>query len=336
MITPEIKECFHNKNILVTGGTGLVGREVCRILLEWGSKVTSISMDDLEPTLGVNYWKGDLFDFNLCKKVIRGFDFVFHLAGVKGSPLMSNLRPAKFFVPVVMMNTNVLEAAKLNAIPRLVYTSSIGAYKFQSTFSEDSVFSQGKYETPMDGFPGWAKLIGEMQIETYRITNPFTVDKWAIIRLGNTYGPGDNFDPDNAMVIPSLIAKIARGDNPVSVIGDGRQVRDFLYSTDAAMGIILAAFHTPPNFINVGSGVGVSIDTLLQTLQKVQNFRFTYDNTNFSDTSSYREKVMDISYAHEFMHFVPTIPLSEGLEKTFNWYLSHSQEHLRKANYFRV
>ena len=333
MLPPHISEHFKGKRVLVTGGTGLVGREVCRLLVEMGSQVTSISMDNLKISPDINYWKVDLFDFNLCKKIIKDFDHVFHLAGVKGNPLLSSIRPSKFLVPILMMNTHVLEAARLNHIPYLLYTSSIGAYP-PGEFKEKFIYSaEAKYPTPMDGYPGWAKLMGEMQIDAYRRSQE-RVEGWVVVRLGSTYGPGDNFDPDNAMVIPSLMAKITRGDNPLKIIGDGLQVRDFLYSTDAAVGIILASRSNVLPYVNIGSGKGHSIRQLLEMLQQMRPFRITYDNTNFHSNQSCRTKVLNTEYATEELNFVPRVSLKEGLLKTWNWYLANLEEHRNKMNYF--
>lgn len=333
MLPKEIAKHFSNKTALVTGGTGLVGRAVCAILVSTGCKVTSMSMDNLELDPMVNYWKGDLFDFNLCKKVIRDFDYVFHLAGVKGSPKMSALKPAKFFVPTVMMNINVLEAARLNKIPRLVYTSSIGAYSNNGDLREEPIDPRlTEFPSPMDGYPGWGKLIGEMQINTYRKTYPFVVDGWTICRLSSTYGPGDNFDPENAMVIPSFLSKIMAGEK-LTVVGDGTQTRDFLFSADAALGIILAGFYTARPFINIGSGKGTTIHTLLETLQKIHPFRYEYNYTNFHD--NHKSKVLNTDYAKARMGFVASTSLEDGLRITWDWLCRHKSEHLNKINYFR-
>ena len=117
----------------------------------------------------------------------------------------------------------------------MLYTSSIGAYQSAEIFrEEDSDFGK----PPMDMFPGWAKRMAELQVDAYRIQ--YGLDNFAIVRPSNIYGPGDNFDEANAMVIPTLMARVKRGDKPVLIWGDGSAVRDFLHATDCARGIILA------------------------------------------------------------------------------------------------
>ena len=131
-----IAEIFSDRKVLITGGTGLIGREVGKILVEAGANVTVVSLDSLMPIDRVKYIHGDLTDLNFCLEVTKNIDFVFHLAGIKGSINVTKSRPASFFVPLLMFNTNVLEASRRNGVKKLVYTSSIGAYPAAEIFEE--------------------------------------------------------------------------------------------------------------------------------------------------------------------------------------------------------
>ena len=84
----------------------------------------------------------------------------------------------------------------------------------------------------MDMFPGWAKRMAELQIKAY--AKQYGLNTYSIVRPCNVYGPGDNFDPKNAMVIPTLMQRIFNKENPVVVWGDGSAIRDFAYSSDVA------------------------------------------------------------------------------------------------------
>ena len=85
---------------------------------------------------------------------------------------------------------------------------------------------------PMDMYPGWAKRMAELQIKAY---NEEYGINWSVVRPCNVYGPGDNFDPRNAMVIPSLMMRIKNGENPLKVWGDST-IRDFAYANDITKG----------------------------------------------------------------------------------------------------
>lgn len=305
----------------------MIGREVVRLLLDVGCKVTSVSLDDLQPDPRAQYIKGDLSDLRFCLDVTDGIDYVFHVAGIKGSVVVTKEKPASFFVPLLMMNTNMLEAARRNNVKAALYTSSIGAYPSAEVFREsDNDFSQ----PPMDMFPGWAKRMAELQVEAYKIQYGLT--NFSIVRPSNIYGSGDNFDEANAMVIPSLIARVARGDSPVLIWGDGSAERDFLHATDAAIGIILACVRgTDSKPVNLGCGYGITIRELVETLQKVTPFEAFFDT---SKPSGFKKRVMDQTHAEKQIGFKPQVSLEDGLRQTWQWYLENQQEHLKKQNYF--
>lgn len=316
---------FQDKKVLITGGTGLIGREVTRLLITLGAKIKVISLDNIRPYAEVEYVKGDLTDLNFCLQQTNDIDYVFHLAGIKGSIEVTKSRPASFFVPLMMFNTNVLEAAKRNGVEKLVYTSSIGAYSSAEVFIE----TENRDSVPQDMYPGWAKRMAELQIKAYK--EEYGLD-WSVVRPCNVYGPGDNFDPENAMVIPSLMNRIASGENPLKVWGDGTAVRDFAYSEDVARGVIQALhFGTRGDFVNLGSGVGYTIKELIDTMQEFIDFEYEFDE---SKPSGFPKRVMDISRAKEWIHYSPNTSLREGLEITWNWYKENPIEYLQRQNYF--
>jgi GDP-L-fucose synthase len=316
------------KKAIVTGGSGMIGREVVRLLLDAGCFVKSVSLDNLQPDSRATYIKGDLANFEFCQEITSGIDYVFHVAGIKGSVVVTQEKPASFFVPLLMMNTNIIEAARINGAQKLVYTSSIGAYAPSEVFSENK---DDLLKAPMDMYPGWAKRIAEMQIMAYKIQ--YGMNNFSIVRPSNIYGPGDNFDEVNAMVIPSLIARIARGDDPVMIWGDGSSERDFLYSSDAAVGIILACIRgTDSKPVNLGCGYGISIAELVQTMHQITDFKEFFD---VSKPAGFPRRIMNLDLASKLIGFKPQVELVDGLRATWNWYIRYSDEHLNKKNYFR-
>ncbi|MEK7615686.1 MAG: NAD-dependent epimerase/dehydratase family protein [Patescibacteria group bacterium] len=327
MIASEVLNNFENKKVLVTGGTGMIGREIVKILADAGAKVIIVSLDQLIVDDRADHVLGDLTDFAFVKKITEGMDYVFHVAGIKGSIEVTKSKPASFFVPLLMMNTNVLEACRINNVNKVVYTSSIGAYASAEVFRE----GENQDGPPMDMFPGWAKRMAELQVEAYRIQ--YEMKNFAIVRPCNVYGPGDNFDPENAMVIPTLMARIFRKENPVVIWGDGSAVRDFAFSRDVAEGTILALHHgTGGSFVNLGSGQGVTIKELVETLRTFLDFNYVFDTTK---PSGFPRRVMDIARAREVIHYNPTTSLRDGLEETWKWYLEHQDEYLKRKNYFK-
>jgi GDP-L-fucose synthase len=316
---------FAGKNCLVTGGTGLIGRHIATILVEAGAKVKVVSLDRLQIHSDVEHVYGDLTDLSFCLDQTQGMDCVFHVAGIKGSIEVTKSRPASFLVPLLMFNTNLLEAARRNGVKKLVYTSSIGAYSSAEQFLE----TENRDGPPMDMYPGWAKRMAELQIAAYR--EQYGLD-WSIVRPCNVYGPGDNFDPNNAMVIPTLMMRIHRGERPVSVWGDGSAIRDFAFSRDVAIGTIQALYYgTRGDFVNLGSGVGYTVRELVETLREFIDFEYEFDVTK---PSGFPRRVMDISRAREWIHYDPQTSLRQGLEETWNWFKNNQGEYMHKKNYF--
>lgn len=327
MMADSFLRFFHGKSILVTGGSGLIGRQIVKRLVKAGASVRSVSLDEIHVEGKVEYLKGDLCDFGFCRRIVKDMDAVFHVAGIKGSIEVTKSKPASFLVPLLMMNTNMLEACRVNKVDRVVYTSSIGAYSSAEIFKEKEGEEEGP---PMDMFPGWAKRMAELQVRAYQLQ--YGLKHYAVVRPCNVYGPGDNFDPANAMVIPTLMRRIFSKEDPVVIWGDGSAVRDFAYSGDVADGVILALYHgTAGRYVNLGSGIGYTIKELVETLQSVVPFRAQFDSTK---PSGFPRRVMDISLARELLGYDPQISLREGLWHTWNWYVEHHDEYLQRQNYF--
>lgn len=327
MIKDEVLQSFYKKNVLVTGGTGMIGRQIVRILCDVGAHVKVVSLDRLNVHPHAEHVLGDLSNFEFCKGITSDMDYVFHVAGIKGSIEVTKRMPASFFVPLLMMNTNVLEACRINNIQKAVYTSSIGAYGSAEVFRE---LEDSEENPPMDMFPGWAKRMAELQVKAYKIQ--YNLDNFAIVRPCNVYGPGDNFDPSNAMVIPSLMYKIYHNEDPVIIWGDGSAIRDFAYSEDVAEGVILALYHgTRGGYVNLGSGRGYSIKELVETLRSFVHFNYEFDPEK---PSGFPKRIMDISLARKLIHYNPTTSLLNGLKQTWDWFVKNQDEHLNKKNYF--
>lgn len=327
MIKEEILGSFAKKNILVTGGTGLIGRQVVDILYSAGAHIKVVSLDKVVINKGAEHIYADITDFAFCKQLTKDMDCVFHLAGIKGSASVTEKKLASHLIPALMMNTNMLEACRINNVGKILFTSSIGAYPSAEIFKE----SEYKLDSlPMD-FGGWAKRMAELQIHAYKVQ--YNLENFSIIRPSNVYGPGDNFDPENAMVIPSLMYRIYHKEDPLLVWGDGSAIRDFVYSRDVAEGAILALYYgTKANFINLGSGRGHTIRELVEILNSFIRFNYKFDATK---PSGFPKRVMDIAFAMQSINYNPTTSLLDGLKETWDWFVKNQGEYLKKKNYFK-
>jgi len=321
---------FKDKKILVTGGTGLIGRPLVEMLIAKGAKVRIASLDD--PSRAhpeAEFRQVNLSRFENCLEVCQNINYVFHLAGIKGSPAMTMKNPASFFVPTISFNTNMMESARQSGVERYLFTSTVGVYAPAEVFQEDDVWKT--FPSENDKFAGWAKRMGELQAEAYKIE--YGWDKIAIVRPANVYGPYDNFDLDNAMVIPSLIKRALDGENPFVVWGDGSPIRDFIYAEDVAKGMIVALEKCPGYPLNLGSGIGHSIKEIVKII--IDNLekkpKVVWD---ISKPSGDKKRLMDISKA-KALGWQPEISLERGIREVMEWYKKNKDIINKRYNVFR-
>jgi len=212
------------------------------------------------------------------------------------------------------MNFNLLEAARITKVDRYLYTSSVGVYAQAEILREDDVWKT--FPSKNDWYPGWGKRMGELQIEAYRIE--FGMKNLVMVRPANVYGPFDNFDSQNAMVIPSLIRRVVAGENPLVVWGDGSAIRDFVFAQDVARGMILAMSAGITDPINLGSGTGITIKNLVETIVKQSDNKpeIVWDTSKVGGDA---RRLMDISRAKS-IGYAPSVSLEEGTRETMKWY----------------
>jgi len=310
---------FENEKVLVTGGSGMIGRSLVNLLLKRGAIVTIADLTKpVDLPDGVEFVQVDLRFFDNCLDICKGKDYIFHLAGVKGSPKMCVEQPVDFMVPMLQFNTNMTQAAFESNVKWYLYTSSVGVYSPAEVFYEESVWDT--FPSPNDKYAGWAKRIGELQTETY--SKQYGWDRISIVRPANVYGPYDNFNPNNAMVVPSLIRKAQESDI-LEVFGDGSPIRDFIHADDVAKGMLHVVENKITEPINLGSGGGYSIKNLVDLVLKYSGRDIPVkwltdapsgDMKRLMSTDKMKEYGLDI-----------TVSLEEGIKSTTDWFLNNKE-----------
>jgi len=309
---------FDNKSILVTGGTGMIGQQLVKLLLVRGANIRIVSLDD--PSRAhpdTEFLSLDLRYFDQCLEACEGVDMVFNLAGIKGSPAMSARKPASFFVPTLQFSINMMEAARRQGVEKYLFTSSVGVYSPTEIFYEDDMWKRPPSEN--DRFAGWAKRMGELQAEAYKIEHGW--EDVYIVRPGNVFGPWDNFDSKNAMVIPSLIRRVVDGDNPLVVWGDGSELRDFIHARDCARGMIEVVESELRQPVNLASGKGVSIREIVEIIAGMVSPvpELIWD---VEKPSGDKKRILSTERAKS-IGFCPRISLADGIRETMEWYESN-------------
>jgi GDP-L-fucose synthase len=306
------------KKVLVTGGTGLIGQQLIKFLKEEGANIRIVSLDNnsLVPP-DIEFMQLDLMNFDNCKKACENVDVVFNLIGIKTSPKIIKEKPANIFVSYLRFNTNIIEAARQSNVGWFLYVSTIGVYSPTDVMSEDELWNG--FPSKHDWYGGWAKRMGEMQLETYKIQ--YGLNNYSIIRPANVYGPYDDFS-ETSMVIPSLIKRVYNKENPFVVWGDGTSIRDFIYSEDVARAMIFAVTNEINEPVNVGSGKGISIKDVVNTVIEISDYipEIIWD---ISKPSGDKQRILNTNKLNNY-GFTPKINLKDGLTKTLEWYKLNS------------
>ena len=302
-----------DKRILVTGGAGFLGKQVVDQLSLAGADLDKITIPRSREL--------DLCKLENCEKAVKDQDIVVHLAAHVGGIGLNREKPAELFYDNLMMGAQLIHAAYQAGIEKFVCVGTICAYpKFTPVpFKEDDLWNGYPEET--NAPYGIAKKALLVQLESYRLQYGFN----GIYLLPvNLYGPEDNFDPNSSHVIPALIRKVyeaqQRGDKKLPVWGDGSPTREFLYSTDAARGIVMATQkYNEPAPVNLGTNHEVAIRDLVEMICELMEFEgeivWETDKPNGQP-----RRCLDTQRAKEKFGFVAETEFRQGLKNTIDWY----------------
>ena len=305
--------------ILITGASGMVGKHLVDMCLDKGYYVRGIDIRLDDRYLEKKYWgdnfdffQADLRDFDRCKVLVDDIDVVFHVAGVKGSPKRAAEQPNDYFTPMLQMNTNMAEAARLQGVDWYVYTSTVGVYQPAEVFKEDDVWKT--YPSENDKYAGWVKRLGELQLDCFE--THYGLKNYSIVRPANIYGEYDEFGEEST-VIASLVKK-GCNDKLLSVWGDGTPIRDFIHAEDVARGILMSYENKITEPINLGSGDGVRIKDIASIVATHYGKEIEYDTTTPNGDN---KRLMDMTRANSY-GFYPEVDLETGIKRVIKYYES--------------
>jgi len=302
-----------SSRILITGGTGLVGRSLFSALANDGfSNVISVgSRDcDLRDTAAVSRFISEIAP-----------DYVFHLAarvhGIGGNTRYKS----DILVDNVLINTNVVECSRRAGVKKIVAMGSGCVYpelKGQEELFEDQVWI-GPPHSSEDSYAHSKRLmLAQLNAakEQYGLSSAFVIS-------GNLYGPHDSFNAEEGHVIPSLVAKFFdayRENKPVKVWGSGVAIRDFSYCDDTAAALI-AILRNVEGPVNMGSGMRHRIRDIVETLQQLTNVSVEWDSSK-PDGQLVRYYNLD---KLKSTGFKAKVGLVDGVRRTYEWYAENSE-----------
>jgi GDP-L-fucose synthase len=304
---------LHNKRILVTGGAGFLGKQVVAQLCQAGADAGKITIPRSRDR--------DLRRWENCQKAAAEQDILIHLAAHVGGIGLNREKPAELFYDNLMMGAQLIHAAYEAGVEKFVCVGTICAYpKFTPVpFKEDNLWNGYPEET--NAPYGIAKKALLVQLQSYRQQYGFN----GIYLLPvNLYGPEDNFDPNSSHVIPALIHKVheaqQKGETRLFVWGDGSPTREFLYSTDAARGIVMATqAYNAPDPVNLGTNYEISIRDLVELICELMGFEgeivWETDKPNGQP-----RRCLDTTRAKKMFGFTAQMDFKQGLKHTIDWY----------------
>jgi GDP-L-fucose synthase len=311
--------------ILITGGTGLVGNAMRRIL------------DETETTHECVYLSSkdyDLTNYDECDKCFKDHkpDIVIHLAANVGG-LFKNLNyKVDMFETNMSMNTNVLKACHKNNVSKCVSCLSTCIFPNDTTYPiDETMLHNGPPHYSNDAY-AYAKRMVDVQSQAYH--DQYNKMFVSVIPT-NIYGPQDNFHLEDSHVIPALIHQCylaKKGFRPFIVRGTGKPLRQFIYSDDLAILILKVALcyeDKEPIILSVPEKDEVSIEDVAKIISKKMDyennlyFDHHYSDGQYKKTANNNKLMKWLNAPFEFT------PIEVGLERTIDWFIEN-YETLRK------
>lgn len=326
-------EFYNGKRVLVAGGTGTVGMSLVPELQRRGADVTVVSLDSREYaeavlSKGTTFINDDLMSDAACLCHTMETDVVFDMVGIKGSTLTNDKNYSRMFVSYIKFQTALMDAAAKNKVLSYLFAGSVCSYpRMTSPKNEDEMWNGLPVQN--DRFSGLVKRVGEFQASAYHEEGSWHGAR--IIRFSNVYGPGDDFNPATAQVIPALIAK-SLNSNHVKVHGDGTAVRDFIYAEDAAYWACEAAEKLPPcTPTNIAAGRGVSIREVCETIKEFLPVEFEFMPQSYSGDPV---RILSTDRAKKLLSFYERTSLREGIKKSIEWYRANKDVAALKGKFY--
>ncbi|MDS7720085.1 GDP-L-fucose synthase [Pantoea ananatis] len=318
------------KKVFIAGHRGMVGSAILRQL----SKRTDIEIITKTKEELNLLSKKDVEEFFQSSEI----DEVYLAAAKVGGIHANNQFPAEFIYENMLIECNVIHAAHLANIPKLLFLGSSCIYpKFATQPIKESALLTGELEQTNEPY-AIAKIAGIKLCESYN--RQFGRDYRSVMPT-NLYGENDNFHPENSHVVPALMRRfheaMLNDDSEVIVWGSGNPMREFLYVDDMAEASIFVmeldnatyANNTAPmlSHINVGTGIDCSIRELAQTVAEVVGYKgeIKFDSSKPDGTP---RKLLDVQRLKD-MGWSYSTDLNVGLTKTYNWFLEN-QNSFRK------
>ncbi len=319
---------LQNKKVLITGGAGFIGSNLCESFLNSGNDVRCLddlstgSRDNIAAFLDhprFEFIEGDIRDVETCRTAVKGIDVILHQAAL-GSVPRSIKNPLTTNAVNITGFLNVLDAAREAGIKRVVYAAS------SSTYGDSQKLPKVENEIGMPLSPyAVTKYVNELYAHVY--SNLYGIETIGL-RYFNVFGRRQSPDGAYAAAIPKFIQTFMAHQSP-EVHGDGLQTRDFTYIDNVIQMNHLAALTQNPEAVNQVYNVAVGErTTLLDLIEVIRKALIRFD-TEIADVplqfvpgrrGDVRDSLADISKAENLLGYQATHVLKKGIDEAINWY----------------
>ena len=314
-----------NKKILVTGGAGTVGCNIVKKLVDRDAEVTVIDNLSAYPfdylkdygvgnISAVNFVKGDITDKNLMDNLIQKQDIVIHAAALADVGACVR-NPEIEFQTNVVSTQGILEASKKNNIEKFIFISSAAVYGMgnRGLFKEtDPCFPVSNYAL--------SKYWGEQQTKLYYDLYDLPTTS---IRFFSVYGSPQIPKQGSHSWAVAIFGALAKKGKPITVFGDGNQIRDFTHVTDIAESVVLSTEKNSTNgkFFNVGTGKPTKINEIVEKVfQNVDPVPINYKPYPAGDPIG---GYSDTTLMKKLLNWEPEMTLENGIKEYFDWFSEH-------------
>jgi len=298
-------------NVLVTGGSGMLGRHLVPLLEKTGHQVYSPNREELDLT--DSKATGTYF-------TTTNIDAVIHCAAYVSGIASNTTTKHHSFDSNVMMGLNVIRACVEHGIKKMINVGSATVYPNSAPqpLREDSL-GDGAFEGPIEGYA----LSKYVVYRACAMANEQHGVSFKTVHPCNLFGPYDNFSLETGHMLPAILHRMHQakenGNKPIVIWGDGSAKREFLYAPDLAdfLNTALSRFSELPEVMNVGSGVEVSVNEMHQHMAKVIGYEGELEH-DLSRPVGRKRRYLELSKQKEF-GWSPKTQFEEALMLTHDY-----------------
>jgi nucleoside-diphosphate-sugar epimerase len=312
------------KKALVCGAGGFIGCHLVKRLKKEGYWIRAVDLKypEFSRTLADEFMIGDLREQEFCNKILnQAFDEVYQLAADMGGAgyIFTGENDANVMHNSATINLNIVDLCYKHKVGKIFYSSSACMYPAHNQLDPDNpkCSEDSAYPANPDSEYGWEKLFSERLYLSYYRNHGLQV---RIARFHNIFGEEGTWTGGKEKSPAALCRKVAEADENgfIEVWGDGKQTRSFLYIDECIEGVrrfMMNDHFTGP--VNIGSEEMLSINHLAEMIMKIANKKITIKN--IPGPEGVRGRKSDNKLIKEKLNWEPTLPLEEGLKKTFKW-----------------